>query len=61
MRVHVDIGGSEALELKGALLVYQGHSRSLVSWHEAPSRDGARCAVPGRSHTCFHGVRPAVE
>jgi hypothetical protein len=35
MRVHVDIGGSEALELKGALLVYQGHSRSLVSWHEA--------------------------
>lgn len=35
MRVHVDIGGSEALELKGALLVYQGHSRSFVSWHEA--------------------------
>lgn len=34
MRVHVDIGGSEALELKGALLVYQGHSRSFVSWHE---------------------------
>jgi PRTRC genetic system protein B len=35
MRVHVDIGGSEALELKGALLVYQGHCRSFVSWHEA--------------------------
>lgn len=34
MRVHVEIGGSEALELKGALLVYQGHSRSFVSWHE---------------------------
>ncbi len=34
MRVHVDIGGSEALELMGALLVYQGHSRSFMSWHE---------------------------
>ena len=34
MRVHVGIGGSEALELKGALLVYHGHSRSFVSWNE---------------------------
>jgi PRTRC genetic system protein B len=42
MTAHVDIGGSEALSLKGALLVYQGRSRGFVSWHEAkPAADGA--------------------
>lgn len=35
MNIHVDIGGREALTLKGALLVYQGKSRSFVAWHEA--------------------------
>ena len=35
MNIHVDIGGSETLSLKGALLVYQGKSRSFVAWHEA--------------------------
>ena len=35
MNIQVDIGGSETLSLKGALLVYQGKSRSFVAWHEA--------------------------
>ena len=35
MNIYVDVGGSEALTLKGALLVYQGRSRSFVAWHEA--------------------------
>jgi len=34
MNAYVDIGGSEALTLKGALLVYQGRSRGFVTWHE---------------------------
>ncbi len=34
MNPHVEIGGSEALTLKGALLVYQGGSRGFVTWHE---------------------------
>jgi PRTRC genetic system protein B len=34
MEVHVDIGGSEVLELKGALLVYGGKSRGFVTWHK---------------------------
>ena len=37
MNIYVDVGGSEALALKGALLVYQGKSRSFVAWHEAIS------------------------
>lgn len=35
MDIYVDVGGSEALTLKGALLVYQGKSRSFVAWHQA--------------------------
>ena len=35
MNVYVDVGGSEALTLRGALLVCQGKSRSFVAWHEA--------------------------
>lgn len=34
MNAHVDIGGSEVLALKGALLIYQGKSRGFVTWHE---------------------------
>ena len=35
MNIYVDVGGSEALTLRGALLVYQGKSRSFAAWHEA--------------------------
>ena len=34
MNPYVDIGGSEALTLKGALLVYKGKTRGFVTWHE---------------------------
>ena len=34
MNAYIDIGGSEVLTLKGALLVYLGKSRGFVSWHE---------------------------
>ena len=39
MDAHVDIGGSEVLNLKGALLVYQGRNRGFVSWHEVRQAD----------------------
>lgn len=35
MNPYVDIGGSESLTLKGALLVYKGKTRGFVTWHEA--------------------------
>lgn len=34
MNPYVDIGGSESLTLKGALLVYRGKTRGFVTWHE---------------------------
>ncbi len=34
MNPFVDIGDSEALTLKGALLVYRGETRGFVTWHE---------------------------
>lgn len=34
MEAHVDIGGSEVLELKGALLIYGGKSHGFVTWHK---------------------------
>jgi PRTRC genetic system protein B len=37
MNAYVDIGGSEVLTLKGALLVYRGKSRGFVTWHEVRS------------------------
>jgi len=41
MNSYVNIGGSEALSLKGALLIYQGQQRGFVAWHEArPAADG---------------------
>jgi PRTRC genetic system protein B len=39
MRTYVEIGGSEELRLKGALLVYQGRSRGFVTWHEVQQAD----------------------
>jgi PRTRC genetic system protein B len=39
MRTYVEIGGSEELRLKGALLVYQGKSRGFVTWHELRQTD----------------------
>ena len=44
MNTHVDIGGSEVLSLKGALLMYQGKNRGFVSWHEV--RTGAAPGAP---------------
>jgi len=44
MNAHVDIGGSEVLALKGALLVYQGASRGFVTWHEV--RPGSAEGAP---------------
>jgi PRTRC genetic system protein B len=43
MKTYVDIGGSEILSLKGALLVYRGRTRGFVTWHEARQQgsDGA--------------------
>ncbi len=34
MNSYVEIGGSEVLSLRGALLVYRGRSRGFVTWHE---------------------------
>src|SRR5437016_2672086 len=34
MNAYVDIGGTEVLTLKGALLMYRGKSRGFVTWHE---------------------------
>lgn len=44
MNAYVDIGGSEVLVLKGALLVYQGKSRGFVTWHEV--RQGSKEGAP---------------
>jgi PRTRC genetic system protein B len=43
MRTGVNIGGSESMSLKGALLVYEGRHGSFVAWHEAkfPTEGGA--------------------
>lgn len=34
MKSYVAVGGSEPLNLKGALLVYEGRGRAFVTWHE---------------------------
>jgi PRTRC genetic system protein B len=34
MRTGVNIGGAEALVLKGAILVYEGRGTAFVSWHQ---------------------------
>lgn len=43
MNVYIDVGASEVLTLKGALLVYGGRSRGFVTWHEV-RRNGAEGA-----------------
>lgn len=40
MECYVELGGSEDLTLKGAVLVYQGSSRSFASWHDARAAEG---------------------
>ena len=49
MNTYVDIGGSEELRLKGALLVYQGRSRGFVSWHEARQTDAGGAPFLGEA------------
>jgi PRTRC genetic system protein B len=49
MDAYVDIGGSEALALKGALLVYQGRNRGFVTWHEVRYDDGERAPYLGEA------------
>ncbi len=39
MRTVVNIGGSQAMALKGALLVYEGGSGAFAAWHEAKSAE----------------------
>lgn len=35
MKCHLDLGGSETLALKGALLLYEGRNRVFAVWHDA--------------------------
>lgn len=48
MKAHVEIGGGEAMALKGAVLVYSGASRAFCTWHEA-RRGGSGEAVLGEA------------
>jgi PRTRC genetic system protein B len=49
MNTYVDIGGSEELRLKGALLVYQGRNRGFVTWHEARQTDAGGAPFLGEA------------
>src|ERR1700746_2743134 len=49
MKAYIDIGGSEELRLKGALLVYQGKSRGFVAWHEVRRSDAAGAPFLGEA------------
>lgn len=49
MEAHVDIGGSEVLELKGALLVYGGKSRGFVTWHKVSRSNAAGAPFLGEA------------
>jgi len=49
MKAYLDIGGSEELELKGALLVYQGKSRGFVTWHEVRKADAGGAPFLGEA------------
>ncbi len=49
MDAHVDIGGSEVLDLKGALLVYRGRNRGFVTWHEVRREDGESAPYLGEA------------
>lgn len=50
MTPHVNIGGSENLVLKGALLIYQGGDRSFVTWHEAKRESEEGTPYLGEAH-----------
>jgi PRTRC genetic system protein B len=68
MNAYIDIGGSEVLTLKGALLVYRGRSRGFVSWHEirrngtegAPFLGEAQEVTTDFVHHLAQGLRTAV-
>jgi PRTRC genetic system protein B len=49
MNSYVDIGGSEALALKGALLVYEGKGRGFVTWHEAKQHEAGGAPYLGEA------------
>jgi hypothetical protein len=49
MNTYVEIGGSEELRLRGALLVYQGRSRGFVTWHEARQTDAGGAPFLGEA------------
>lgn len=48
MKAHVEIGGGQAMALKGAVLVYSGASRAFCTWHEA-QRGGSGEAILGEA------------
>lgn len=50
MNTYIDIGGSETLSLKGALLVYEGRSRGFVTWHEAKHFESGGAPSLGEAH-----------
>ena len=68
MNAYIDIGGSEVLTLKGALLVYLGKSRGFVSWHEvrrnategAPFLGEAQEVTTDFVHHLAHGLGTTV-
>jgi PRTRC genetic system protein B len=49
MRTYVEVGDSEELRLKGALLVYQGRSRGFVAWYEVRRSDAAGAPFLGEA------------
>ena len=49
MKAYIDIGGSEELALKGALMVYQGKSRGFVTWHEVRKADAGGAPFLGEA------------
>src|SRR5580693_9145152 len=49
MTAYVDIGDSEVLALKGALLVYQGRNRGFVTWHEVRREAAERAPFLGEA------------
>lgn len=64
MNTYIDIGGSETLSLKGALLVYEGRDKGFITWHEAKQLEsgGAPCLGEAQElttefvHRLAHGL-----
>ena len=50
MECNVDLGGSEALKLKGAVLIYQGGTRAFASWHKACLTEEGGAPFLGEGH-----------